>query len=50
MGLNQTFRVGQKVKFDAKARGIIHGVVTKINNKSIGVLILVLIRRLMELF
>lgn len=32
------FRVGQRVTFDARSRGIVKGVITKINGKSIKVL------------
>jgi len=36
--LTVSFRVGNKVQFDAGYRGIINGKVTKINQKTIGVL------------
>jgi hypothetical protein len=36
--LRYTFKIGQKVWFDAKTRGIIHGTVQKVNAKSIKVL------------
>jgi hypothetical protein len=36
--LHYTFKIGQKVWFDAKTRGIIHGTVQKVNAKSIKVL------------
>lgn len=38
MKLRLQFKVGDKVKFDAKTRGIIHGTVTKMNAKSAKVL------------
>jgi len=38
MKLRLQFRVGDKVKFDAKTRGIIHGTLTKMNTKSAKVL------------
>lgn len=36
--LRLSFKVGDKVKFDAKTRGIIHGTVSKMNAKSAKVL------------
>lgn len=36
--LTVSFRVGNKVQFDAGYRGVIKGIVTKINQKSIGIL------------
>jgi len=33
-----TFRKGQRVEFDARSRGIVKGVITKINTKSVKVL------------
>jgi len=35
--LRLQFKVGDKVKFDAKTRGIIHGTITKMNAKSVKV-------------
>ncbi len=35
--LRLQLRVGTRVQFDAKTRGIIHGVITKVNGKTIKV-------------
>lgn len=35
--LRLQFKVGDKVKFDAKTRGMIHGTITKMNAKSVKV-------------
>lgn len=35
--LRLQFRIGDKVKFDAKTRGMVHGTITKMNAKSVKV-------------